>query len=89
MGIFKAVGSYMKACDDRIGLMSEMLHTTGAVAGLERGRCNEQDFRAMTHKCLRCSSAENCKTWLTDAETGTPAPGFCPNAGQFRQLQSR
>ncbi|MHA6323818.1 DUF6455 family protein [Roseivivax sp. CAU 1753] len=86
MTLRESIGAYFTARSDRLGLMAEMFHATGAIKGLKSGVADPNELRSAVYTCLSCENAETCKTWLETAADGASAPSFCPNRPRLERL---
>ncbi|KQI73710.1 hypothetical protein AN191_02245 [Loktanella sp. 5RATIMAR09] len=69
--------------------LADMFHTTGVAAGLERGYISEQRMHIALEKCIRCQKSDACKSWLEEAEQGSPPPYFCESRDMILRLANR
>lgn len=82
-------GRWIKRFEERGGLLSAMLHRTGASLTETDGLASENIVRQAINRCLACRNGEECKAWLETATPGAKPPDFCPNAALIAALTAQ
>lgn len=78
--------SFFTKRGQRLDLMKQMLHITGAMGGLDKRQCGDNDLRSAVVACLRCPHADACTEWASVAKTPSLPPDFCWNAARLRRI---
>ena len=63
MRILEVLDRLFAPTANRLDQMSEMMHVTGAMKGLETSQIGEAQLRTAIFMCSGCRSEEVCKTW--------------------------
>lgn len=79
--------SFISRIDHHAGLLEKMMNKLGV-----RGKLDELNnigpvYRRAAMRCVSCSAAEECETWLEEDEQGSEAPEYCRNRALFARLK--
>jgi hypothetical protein len=67
-------------------LFNEMIERLDADPGAAARDGRGRGFDEASRRCLWCSYARECRTWLDEGGSGA-APLFCPNAAYFDRVR--
>ncbi|RBI87614.1 hypothetical protein DRV85_01425 [Rhodosalinus halophilus] len=84
--LFSAIARWL---DRRSRFFGDMSRTTGADLDRLGHGCGAAALRRAVIRCQSCRVTEACEAWLAGARPGAAPPGFCPNAGLFREWRPR
>ena len=68
-------------------LMERMLAHFGVRTALAERPGGPEALRRATIRCMSCSEAEACETWLGDNEAPDKPPSYCRNADLIARLR--
>jgi hypothetical protein len=85
-GGFTMFGKMRRA---RSQLFGEMMRRFGVSERPDYGHLEGAKLQAAAARCIHCSDAARCKTWVEQTSGTEGAEEFCPNAGTFAALADR
>lgn len=88
MTLFQRFIAFFRTWGERLDLMKQMFHITGAIDGLDNGPCGDNNLRSAIVACLGCPHAAACAAWSSAAKTPSLPPEFCWNASRLRRMTS-